>query len=35
MTDGWTPIALSRDVPSGVTRAVLLDGKELRDLARR
>lgn len=29
MTDGWTPIALSRDVPSGVTRAVLLDGKEL------
>lgn len=29
MTDGWTPIALSRDVPSGVTRAVLLNGKEL------
>lgn len=29
MTTGWTPIALSRDVPAGVTRAVLLDGKEL------
>lgn len=29
MTIGWTPIALSRDVPTGVTRAVLLDGKEL------
>lgn len=29
MTDGWTPLALSRDVPTGVTRAVLLDGKEL------
>jgi phenylpropionate dioxygenase-like ring-hydroxylating dioxygenase large terminal subunit len=29
MTTGWTPIALSRDVPTGVTRAVLVDGKEL------
>ena len=29
MTTGWTPIALARDVPAGVTRAVLLDGKEL------
>lgn len=29
MTVGWTPIALSRDVPSGVTRALLLDGREL------
>ena len=25
----WIPIALSRDVPPGVTRAVLLEGKEL------
>ena len=29
MTTGWTPIALSRDVPAGVTRAVLVDGREL------
>lgn len=29
MTTGWTPIALSRDVPAGVTRSALLDGKEL------
>lgn len=29
MTSIWTPIALSRDVPAGVTRAVRLDGKEL------
>ena len=29
MTTGWTPIALGRDVPAGVTRAVLLDGREL------
>lgn len=29
MTTGWTPIALSRDIPAGTTRAVLLDGKEL------
>ena len=29
MTTGWTPVALSRDVPAGVTRAVLLDGREL------
>jgi len=29
MTPGWTPIALSRDVPPGSTRAVLLDGAEL------
>ncbi len=29
MTSGWTPIALSRDVPIAVTRAVLVDGKEL------
>src|ERR1700712_4572612 len=25
----WVPIALSRDVPKGVTRAVILDGEEL------
>lgn len=25
----WIPIALSRDVPAGVTRAVLLEGQEL------
>ena len=25
----WVPIALSRDVPAGATRAVLLDGREL------
>ncbi len=25
----WVPIALSRDVPEGTTRAVLLDGREL------
>lgn len=25
----WTPIALSRDVPAGVTRTVRLDGREL------
>lgn len=25
----WSPIALSRDVPEGVTRAVILDGREL------
>jgi nitrite reductase/ring-hydroxylating ferredoxin subunit len=25
----WIPIALSRDVPKGVTRAVILDGQEL------
>lgn len=29
MTTDWTAIALSRDVPPGVTRAVLLDGREL------
>lgn len=29
MMKGWHPIALSRDVPTGVTRAVLLDGTEL------
>jgi phenylpropionate dioxygenase-like ring-hydroxylating dioxygenase large terminal subunit len=29
MTMDWTPIALSRDVPTGVTRAVRLDGREL------
>jgi phenylpropionate dioxygenase-like ring-hydroxylating dioxygenase large terminal subunit len=29
MSAGWTPIALSRDVPDGVTRAVRLDGHEL------
>ena len=29
MTVGWTPIALSRDVPTGVTRSVLLDDREL------
>lgn len=29
MTAGWTPIALSRDIPPGTTRAVLLDGREL------
>jgi phenylpropionate dioxygenase-like ring-hydroxylating dioxygenase large terminal subunit len=25
----WIPIALSRDIPSGVTRAVVLEGREL------
>jgi len=25
----WIPIALSRDVPAGVTRAVIVDGREL------
>jgi phenylpropionate dioxygenase-like ring-hydroxylating dioxygenase large terminal subunit len=25
----WTPIALSRDIPNGSTRAVILDGREL------
>lgn len=25
----WVPIALSRDIPEGVTRAVILDGQEL------
>ena len=25
----WVPIALSRDIPRGVTRAVILEGKEL------
>ncbi len=29
MTTGWTPIALSRDVPAGVTRAVIVEGAEL------
>jgi phenylpropionate dioxygenase-like ring-hydroxylating dioxygenase large terminal subunit len=29
MISVWTPIALCRDVPAGVTRAVLLDGDEL------
>lgn len=29
MSSDWIPIALSRDVPAGVTRAVLLDGREL------
>jgi phenylpropionate dioxygenase-like ring-hydroxylating dioxygenase large terminal subunit len=29
MTTDWTAIALSRDVPAGVARAVLLDGREL------
>ena len=29
MSADWIPIALSRDVPPGVTRAVGLDGKEL------
>lgn len=29
MSDGWTPIALSRDVPDGVTRAVRLEEREL------
>jgi phenylpropionate dioxygenase-like ring-hydroxylating dioxygenase large terminal subunit len=29
MSMDWTPIALSRDVPDGVTRAVRLEGQEL------
>ncbi|HEY9011064.1 MAG TPA: Rieske 2Fe-2S domain-containing protein [Devosia sp.] len=29
MTAGWTPIALSRDVPAGITRAVIVEGREL------
>jgi len=29
MNEDWTPIALSRDVPAGVTRAVRLDDREL------
>ncbi|WP_395821173.1 Rieske 2Fe-2S domain-containing protein [Devosia sp.] len=29
MSSDWTPIALSRDVPDGVTRAVCLEGSEL------
>jgi phenylpropionate dioxygenase-like ring-hydroxylating dioxygenase large terminal subunit len=29
MIRGWTPIALSRDIPAGVTRAVRLESREL------
>ena len=29
MSTGWTPIALSRDVPAGTTRGVIVDGTEL------
>ena len=29
MSTGWTPIALSRDVPAGTTRGVIIDGELL------